>query len=309
MLLEDFACIVVEETGTLHIKGNNINLNGSGAVIILKGTLKTDDNVDFTFTGPGYIDIHPTHQIDMGANSNFVIERAVTQNKERFIRLRENTNLHLADRELRLHSGRVIYDLNSQISVTDGSIDVQATVFDDGNTSSTGLVGTNLNNCRINYCEFYGMDRGIHLTGNNTIPVIKFNYFQWNSKAMLAQEMDQIIIRDNQIIEQLTEGIRLESIDNAELTSNVIDGGTVTNDGLILDEVNTAWVGGTFIRNCEINGIRAEHSNVILNGGSTIENNLNGVFFENNATAEWAVSVGTCSCAHIINNGTWRFNY
>jgi len=303
VLLDQHACIIVEETGTLYLKGNSIDLSENNSVIILKGTLKTDDDVDFTFTGSGFIDIHPSHQIDMGLNSNFVIERPITSDQERFMRLRDNTVLGLSDRELRLRYGKVIYGENAQIGVTDGGIVAVGTIFE-GNNNAIGLRGVDLDDCQINFNEFYTMERGIDLYGNNTVPVIKNNLMEWNTNGIVAQQMDQIILRDNHIYNFITEGIRLTEIDNADITGNVIDGSTFGDDGMALDEVNAAWIGTTFIQNCQFNGIRAHESNVILSGGSTIENNLNGVFFENNATAEWALSVGTCNCAHIINNDT-----
>lgn len=300
VLLNEFACIVVEETGTLHLKGNNIHLD-SAAVIILKGTLRTDDDVDFTFTGQGYIDVHPSHQIDMGVNSNFVIERPITSDQERFMRLRDNTVLGLTNSELRLRYGKVIYGENAEIGVTEGGIVSVGTLFE-GNTNAIGLRGVDLDDCQINFNEFSSMERAIYLSGNNTIPVVKNNLLEWNENGILAEQMDQIILRDNHVNNFIFEGIRLNEIDNADITGNVINGETFGDDGLILNDVNAAWVGTTFIRNCQFNGIKAHQSNVILSGGTTVENNSNGVFFENNTTADWALSVGTCNCAHIINN-------
>ena|GEM_PF-2666188 len=310
VLLDNHACIVVEETGTLHLKGNNINLNGSGAVIILKGTLKTDDDVDFTFTGSGYIDVHPTHVIDMGNNSDFVIERDLNPQagKQRFMRIRDNTHLLLQERELRLHWGKVICGEDSDIEVVDGSMKVEATIFEGTNKTATALIGTGLNSCLISYSEFTDLERCIHLSGNNSIPSISNNWMQNNIFGIDAQQMDYVLINDNQIIGHIEAGVHLSNIDNANLTDNIINGQSSstnfpeTNDGIVLDEVNIAWIGNNHIHHCEGNGVRAHHSNVILNSGTVVSDNYNGVIFENNATAEWALSVGTCSCAHIIDN-------
>jgi len=78
VLLENGACIVIEETGTLYLKGNKIQTLGEESVIIMRGTLKTEEDVDFTFTGPGYTSFYPTHELELGNNSDFVIVRAPT---------------------------------------------------------------------------------------------------------------------------------------------------------------------------------------------------------------------------------------
>ncbi len=305
VLLEDYACIVVEETGTLHLKGNNIHLNGPNSVIILKGTLKTDDNVDFTFTGPGYLDVHPTNQIDMGDNSNFVIERPIVQNKERFINIRENTSLLITDRELRLYSGKVIYNGNSNLTVNNGYINTGATVFDgSGSADNEGLIGIDLTNCLIDHCEFYKCQTGSYITGNTTIPMVRNSFFKDNGVGAKADNMDHFILRGNNFVDNTQAGIQLEFIDLVEMSlSNSVHCGPSNwvVGGIVLDHVNAAWLSTSYVRYCPV-GIRATASNVFLNNGTIIEYNSTGVLFENNETAEWTLTVGACDCASIINN-------
>ncbi|MFK8008084.1 MAG: hypothetical protein AB8H03_17125 [Saprospiraceae bacterium] len=134
VIMKNGACIVIEDTGILELKGNDITMMGEDALIIIKkgGTLRTADGVDFTFNieddvvdnvivneAGGYIAFEAGNIIDLGVDSDFVIERDLATTGKRFIQLYEDATLALIDgHSLKLKYGEILYEKNSRILVT-----------------------------------------------------------------------------------------------------------------------------------------------------------------------------------------------
>ncbi len=303
MLLEDRACIVVEPGGTLWLKGNKIRLNGSDAVIIMKGTLKTDDNVDFTFSGNGFARFFDTHSIDMGVNSNFVLGREAGDKGVRFLTIEDNTTLHLSNRLLSLTDGRVEYKTKAKLSATNADVLFSATTFTpNGSSLNTGFEGTNLISFNAQFNVFNELEKALILTGNTMSPVIADNTVQYCVAGVEIKNMDNVRLEANTFIEQIDYSLRIAQVDVADIYENVILHQFKFGIGCHLQDVNFAYLThNTLIDQCDI-GVEAERSNVFVNYGGTISNNAKGVHFINNPTAEYLLSVGRCGCASIINN-------
>ncbi len=307
VLLEQGACIVVEETGALILNDNNIHLNGDKALLSIRGTLKTNDNVDFTFTGNGYADFYPNHILDMGNNSHFILNRDPADVGTTFLLLQEETTLSISDRNVRLNDGRVEQKKNTKLALNNVDFIALNTDFLGEWTTSDQSIGiecTNASHFDLQYCEFTTLPTSISITGNTTVPAIRNNTFSSGNEAIVGSNMDHIILEDNYFNNFLVNSIRMEQIDYVGIQQNVIDH-ALTNHighGCVFTDVNFASLYlNTTIQNCD-RGVLAERSNVFVNNGSVISDNNVGVEFINNSTAEWLLSVGKCKCAHIINN-------
>ena len=312
VILENGACIVVEEDGFLDLRGNNIQLNGSNALISVRGTLITADGVDFTFKGDGYADFYENHVLQMGTGSNFVLQRNSGDPGfgERFILLQDNTELQINDRDLTLQGGKVIYQKNAQLTAINTAVDFSETTFTDldngviSDNSSTGFEGIDLVSCLINKCTFEYFDLGMDISGNTTVPDISNSFFTRNNRGLRIGEMDEINLTANQIKFNGLEGLRIERVDVANINSNFISN---TPLGCMLDQVRFAYFSGTQVSDCSNIGVHANSSNVFLNENGTISNNNIGVFFSKTPAplfSLYMLSVGKCSCGNIINNQT-----
>lgn len=303
VLLENGACIVVEEDGFLEIRGNNITLNGADALISIRGTLRTANNIDFTFAGNGYVDFYENHVLEMGSNSNFVLRREPADKGSRFLLLHNNTTLHLSNRLLSLTDGRVEYKTKAKLSATNADVLFSATTFTpNGSSLNTGFEGTNLISFNAQFNVFNELEKALILTGNTMSPVIADNTVQYCVAGVEIKNMDNVRLEANTFIEQIDYSLRIAQVDVADIYENVILHQFKLGIGCHLQDVNFAYLThNTLIDQCDI-GVEAERSNVFVNYGGTISNNAKGVHFINNPTAEYLLSVGRCGCASIINN-------
>ena len=307
VLLDNHACIVVEETGILEIKDNNIRLNGEKAAISIRGTLKTNDNTNFTFAGNGYVEFYPNHTLEMGSNSDFILTRESGDEGTLFLLLHDGTTLAISDRKVELRDGRVEY-------INDAGVELVNVNFEGWNTdfvgewsnqnSPVGISSVNATQFDLRFSEFHTFETAIELSGNTTIPVLSNNTFSLGNEGVVGSNMDHIILTNNYFHNFRQNSIRMEQVDYVGIQQNVIDH-LLTNregNGCHFKNVNFASLYlSTYIQNCD-NGVLAEQSNVFVNNGSTISGNNIGVHFVNNATAEWLLSVGKCKCAYIIDN-------
>ncbi len=304
MLLQNKACIVVEETGTLWLKGNDIFLNGQHAVIILKGNLKTEEEVDFTFSGAGFLQVHDTHTLDMGEGSNFVLQRPPTSNPERFIHLRSNAVLNIEDRDLILENGKVIYKDNTQLIAKNGRVLLDNVILEGETVTETllngiGLKGESNATFNVSNSRIRDLGVGIEYSGQSTA-FITNNRIRRCSTGVFIHDANKTHLTDCTFSENYMDAVKLVSSNYVNSRNNNLTG-TSNADGFDLSEA-----GFTYINNCRVSGFKrgifAHHSNVLLGDGSEIFNNNIGVLYYENQTAEYLLAVGKCQCAHIYKN-------
>ncbi len=298
------ARIVVEPGGTLYLKGNAIDLMGTEAVIIMKGTLKTDTNVDFTFTGPGYASFYETHTLDLGVGSDFIIQRPSGNTDNRFLELRENTTLHIDDRNLDLLNGAVHYRDNSKILAEGKSVKykgITARAIESSRTS-TGIEGISNTVFEIEDSKFFELLMGAKYAGPTTIPLFVGNILKVCTRGFQVESVSTVFFIDNDLSYFIEAGVSIRDISRARFTDNFISGSNIGLVGVEAVTVRNIILDNTTVRKCREVGLRANSSNTTLRNGASIRDNDTGVFYYGNASANWFLAVGKCHCSSITNN-------
>jgi len=302
--LRNHARIVVEPGGTLYLKGNAINLLGEEAAIIMQGTLKTDTNVNFTFTGTGYASFYETHDLDLGVGSNFVIQRSAGNANIRFLELRKNTTLYIENRNLDLLNGNVHYWDNSRIVAEGQSVKFKGitTVAEESSRTSTGIAGINNTVFEIENCKFFELLTGARYAGPTTIPLFEDNIVKVCTEGFRVESVSAVFFTSNTMDYIFETAIFVEDISRAIFTDNFISGTNIGLFGVEAISVRNAMINNTTITEFTNSGISANRSNVTLRNGASIRYNDIGVFYHGNPTANWFLAVGKCHCASITNN-------
>ncbi len=298
VILEDGACIVVEETGTLYLKGNKIQTNGSGSVLVFRGTLKTDDNVDFNFTGPGFASFESTHKLELGVNSDFVLHRTTGQN--RFLELKNNTVLEIADRSLFLKNGKVQYGQNAKIKATNAAVNLfRLSMVELNGHSQIGLEGHDLTNFNATQVAIEGLEKGLELHGNTTIPKIIQSRIDKCTVGVEAHGQTKIEIRNCNFYDNLEAAVSIYETETAFLDNNRVNASTLY--GYNFKEVVFANIRCGEVKNCYV-GINASQTNTFLRKGVQVTDNETGVEYYANSVANFALTVGDAGAAAIKNN-------
>lgn len=299
--LLDNASIVVEEGGTLYLEGNAIELLGKDAVITMRGTLKTAPNVNFTFTGSGYASFYETHTLDLGIGSSFVIQRSSVN---RFLELRENTNLYLDNNSLDLLNGEVHYWNNSSITALGQSVRFKGitAIAKESIGTSIGIWGLYNTLFEIEDSKFLGLLTGGRYIGATTVPIFDHNDVRVCKKGFRVESVKKVFFVENFISNFMETGIQVSNIEEAIFTDNHINGSGVESVGIEMNSIASAILDNTSVVGCKDVGVRAKESNVILKNGAGISNNDIGVLYHGNTSADWFLAVGKCHCSTIANN-------
>ncbi|HPG34279.1 MAG TPA: hypothetical protein PLM34_10505, partial [Lentimicrobium sp.] len=98
----------MEDGGTLVLNDNNIQLNATSAKIELHsgGTIQTAPNVDFTFTGEGYLLYEAGGIFNLGSHSRFVLQGTGTPDMKAW--LQDDADLYIYDRDVYLEDCRIV---------------------------------------------------------------------------------------------------------------------------------------------------------------------------------------------------------
>ena len=303
LILEDGARIIVDKNATFYLKGNNITLNGPNAEIAVYGALKSDPSVDFTFTGTGYVSFYPTHTLDLGTNSRFVLIGA--GQGQRFMEIKANTTVHVDGHSLVLNQGRAIYEENTKLIASGSSVFVNYVDFK-GTPTSVALEAYNnisyLFFFRYNYLEQFatGIDLSNAVSGTNAYTNIVENTINNCNTGIRNNGMNSLVTTGNEFNKN-QYAIYMENG-----AGSYVSNGDHLREGLVGISTfgsNFVTLNDSWIHNFET-GIYAENTTLYLRNQSIIESCDYGIQSANTAAATPAdkIVVGDVSCAYIINN-------
>lgn len=342
----------IQSGGTLRLAQGSRLLVEEGARLIIDADamvdLRTDqDRIEvygtlevggaFDFPGLGYFEFHPTHHLELTGG---LFSLTGTAKDHRFIRLADQTTLHLGSNLLELADGRVDYGAHTRIVMEAGGradlTGVTLALFP-ATINFTGVTGLKVENPKwitFRDCDILGLQMGVDAavpSGQTGYIPIK-DFFTFSSCQFLGCET----------------GIRAANIKGMELTDCLFDALGVNaipfvlpgRYGVHLTDMQAAWLRGStfqhyldpsridlptedmaaiYIRN--VQQLRAynstvdentlgilsplnSRSNVFLYAGSTISNNEIGVWMRTGGIDPQGLDYGIVlmDCSHLINN-------
>lgn len=328
--------LMVEEGARLIIDADAVvDLRTDQDRIEVYGTLEVGGAFDFS--GLGYFEFHPTHHLEL-TGGLFSLSGAAKNH--RFIRLADQTTLHVGSNLLELTDGRVDYGVQTGIEMEAGGradlTGVTLALFPAtiDMTGVTGLQADNPKRIRFRDCDVLGLQVGVDAavpTGQTGYIPLK-DFFTFSSCQFLGCET----------------GVRAANIKGMELTDCLFDAvGQNANPfdvpghyGVHITDMQAAWMRGStfqhyidpdrtdlpsedraaiYIKN--VQQLRAynttvdentlgilsplnSRSNVFLFAGSTISNNEIGVWMRTGGIDPQGLDYGIVlmDCSHLINN-------
>lgn len=301
IVLEDNAQIIIHEGATLHLKGNNIQLNGNNSRIVVHGTIKTDPNVNFSFSGDGYAQFHPTNQLDLGTDSRFSL--IGPSQGHRMLELVANTTVHVDGHTIVLNQGKAIYGNNSKLVANGGGMFINYVDFEGAN-SATALELYDYSSpfFYLRYNNFNGLFRGIHFSnpsGTNGFGNVIENTFNNCTIGMHANNLYSFTTTRNTFNENYF-GIYLNG---GGRYISIHDQMSQGQDGIHATELENIYLNGTVIENFQ-KGVYIENTSIYLREMATLKNCGYGIYSSNIDTPTPAdkIVVGDYSCAYIIDN-------
>ncbi|TVR80859.1 MAG: hypothetical protein EA409_07315 [Saprospirales bacterium] len=293
----------VHETAKLVIEGGSIWL-GEGSEIRIRGDLIIEDNTDFSFDGPGQVIFYPSHNLVLGQNSGFKINRDPAYEENNMITLLHGTTLNFGAHELNLSNGKVIFIENSEINFSSGGeVNINNVHFtsDDQNTN-LGITGNAFNNFFINNSLFTNFSHGIRVNSSLAQILIYNTGFENNRTGIHAEASPRLYIYNSTFKNNTIEAVGASSLDEFTFRSSTVSNGG--NVGLSVSRVPFAIVDASEIKQCYY-GIRATQSNVFLRNCTRILQNNTGVNYYGNTEADFALTVGDFGKASIVGNSTY----
>lgn len=300
LYLEGNGVVDIHETSKLVIEGGSIWL-GEGSEIRIRGDLIIDDDTYFSFDGPGQVVFYPSHNMDVGENSGFKINRNPTYENYNMITLLNGASLNFDAHELNLSNGRIIYMGNSAINFSsNGTVNVNNMKFisNDQNTN-VGITGNAFSNFFINNSIFTNFSHGIRVNSSFEPILIYDTKFENNRVGVLVDASPKLLIFNSTFKSNTIEAVSASSLDEFYLTRSIVfNGGNV---GLAVSRIPYTILDHSEIKECHF-GIRATQSNVFLRNCTRIAQNHTGVNYYGNTEANFALTVGDVGKASIIEN-------
>lgn len=289
--------LIIEENGELIMHSTNLKLPHLESQLIVKGKIITQDAIDFTFTGLGYVTFYNTHELDLGAGSAFRMKHSLGIQNEELIVLKENTTLEIQGHNTYIESGKVVYEPNTSIEVA--SSDLLFIDFSKFESTSIndGLIISDVEEVQIKKTIFTGFDNS--LICHNVIELLLDNDDFINCETGLNGAEIDIVEIESSTWDQISEsGITIDDARILSMVSSAIR--NCNEDGIIMTDVNEARIDMTEIHDTDV-AIRMTRSNTFLGAGTSIHNNetgIHGISYDKN----YLLSIGRCGCVEVINN-------
>ncbi len=303
LYLEENVVVDIQETANLVVEGGNIWL-GEGSEIRIRGDLIIEDDKQFSFDGPGQVTFYPSHNLELGENSGFEINRDPAFEDDNMITLLHGTSLNFDDQDLILSNGKIIFMENAAINFSSGgvvNVDNVNFISHDQNTN-VGITGSAFNSFLVNNSRFSNFIHGIRVNSSLS-PILIYNTeFENNRTGIDVEVSPRLFIFNSTFKGNSIEAVSASAMDEFTFTrSYVSDGGNI---GLSVSRVAFAIVDRSEVKECHY-GIRATQSNVFLRNCTRITQNNTGINFYGNTEANFALTVGDKGKASIIGNSNY----
>ena len=301
--LKDNVVVDIHETARLVIEGGSIWL-GEGSEIRIRGDLIIEDNTHFSFDGPGQVIFYPDHNLILGQNSGFKINRDPTYDENHMITLLHGTNLEFGAHELSLSNGKVIFMENSSINFSHGgkvNINNVHFISNDQNTN-LGITGNAFNSFLINNSLFTNFSYGVRVNSSLSQILIYNTGFENNRTGIHVEASPRLYIYNSTFNQNSIEAVSASSLDEFTFRSSAVTNGG--NIGLSVSRIPFTIVDASKIKECYY-GIRATKSNVFLRNCTQILQNNIGINYFGNTEADYALTVGDLGKASIIGNSLY----
>ncbi len=327
----------VKEYGTLHLKNSNplagihlgpASIPSSSAVLELDGIFKTDDDVDLTFYGNGYIKFKPSHELQLGNNSEFVIDGLGVS--RRAMRITNYTTLAVDGHKVKISNAKIEYAYTSVFSIkntqaTFEQVTLKGLLSTDPKHASIGILGEGLSKFEFTGGEAENLREGITLSNFTSTAKIFDAGIHNCVKGINLDNKPLHTFMVNLQFTGCTFGIKGDNFGSFTLINSSISGGTTgikasnasnvtTGDVLITDAdygIQVDHVAGCYINGGRIydniTGVKGSHSLVFLrNGGAIIDNvehgvDLEGSYDNDNQAFSAMLTVGDKGCGTITS--------
>lgn len=303
LYLEENGVVDIQETANLVVEGGNIWL-GEGSEIRIRGNLIINDDTHFSFDGPGQVTFYPSHNLELGQNSGFKINRDPAFEDENMITLLHGTSLNFDSHDLNLSNGKVIFMENSAINFSAGgvvNVDNVNFISYDQNTN-VGITGSAFSSFLVNNSRFFNFSHGIRVNSSLS-PVLIYNTEFENNRTGIAVEVSpRLFVSQSFFKGNIIEAVSASAMDEFTFTRSYVSDGS--NIGLSVSRVPLAIVDRSEVKECHF-GIRATQSNVFLRNCTRITQNNTGINFYGNTEANFALTVGDKGKASIIGNSNY----
>lgn len=316
---ESGAKIIVEDDGLLLMNGNDIELNNTSAILELKagGTIQTAANVDFTFTGTGYIYYYQNGIFSLGANSKFILHG--TGDTDRKMWVGTNALLYIASHDVEVTDCRLDYSSGGTFKVADNDV-LFDNIFANDASGYAGhaIHAYNTNDLEVTSCDFDGFNSTILLDDIDVCPNdvnVKIDYstfVHYNFAAVEAYDVERMrFFTSTATGESAVEaGLFLEDVVECLVENSVIEDHPVNSvdaAGIFAHRVGTLIIDGSSIRD-NYEGIEARATNIFVRNAAVIKDNTNGINSisshngSSNPDMMYRVTVGDIGCGWIIDN-------
>lgn len=287
--LRNNAKIIVEDGGFFIFNGNDLFLNGTNTIVQLKanGTIQTADNVDFTFTGTGYLYYYKDGIFDLGVNSNFVLQG--TGDTDRKMWVGTNALLYIANHNVTVNDCRLDYNSGATFKMTGNTVSFDNVFVNDGlGTAGHAIYAYNTDDLTVNSSDFTGFSSTILLEDIDVCPNdinVKIDYSTFvnhDFAAVEAYNVERMRFFTSTATGQtgVTAGLFLEDVDECLVDNSTITNYTLTSvdaGGIFCHRVGALILDGSSIRdNTDV--VEARATNIFVRNSAEIKNNTNGIY-------------------------------
>lgn len=313
------AKIIINNGGTLLLNDNDIQLNSTSARIDLKafGIIETAANVDFTFTGSGYLYYYKDGIFDLGLNSNFVLQGSGDTDRKMWVGT--NALLHIDDHNVTVNDCRLDYNSGSTFKMSGNVVSFDNVFVNDGlGTAGHAIYAYNTDELTVNSSDFTGFLSTILLEDIDVCPNdinVKIDYSTFvnhDFAAVEAYNVERMRFFTSSATGQTgtAAGLWLDDVDECLVDNSTITDYTLTSvdaGGIFCHLVGALILDGASIRDNE-DGIEARASNIFVRNSAEIKDNTTGIYMMSshdgttNPTMMYRLVVGDEGCGWIINN-------
>ena len=292
---------------------NNSKLDIQGG-----GIVETAEEIDFTFTGNGFVSYNDGGIFDLGEGSKFRLNG--TGITDHILSLNAGADLLIEDNDVELSNGKIYYYSTSSFTCVSNTISADHIDFNDiSGYANHGLKCSETILVDLDYCLFNGFNTGLLL---NDIEVTDVNcpaevtidhcdFADQRGNSIDAYTVSKIDGYVNTIIAKnstVPYGIYAIDVTDFKWRGCTVKNYT-TGTGIFLEDVHKfTMMAGTVKTNNK--GIEAYHSNIYLQNKAVIQQNNYGIYMDganygvSNADELCFLVVGDQGCGWIINNTT-----
>lgn len=315
------AKILVSNGGTFLLNGNNIQLNNANARIELVsgGKIQTAENIDFSFTGSGYLNYFSGGSFVLGLNSRFDLNSSGPT--YRVMQLNANALLQINGHEVEVTNAKIIYKNGSTFKITGSKGNFDYVTFTDNNLNGGhAIYAYNTDDLTISHSTLDGFSSAVLLEDIDVCPSdvnVKIDYCTFTNHdfaAVEAYNVERMRFYTSTAIGRtsVTAGLFLEEVDECTVqNSNIYDYTLTSVDaaGVFCHKVSALIIDGSSIHNNE-DGIETRATNIYVRNGGVIKDNTTGIYAMSShdgytnpdMPVPYMIVVGDIECGWIINN-------